>query len=262
VKYLKSLIYFLFVAWAVPAAAETLTIVGTGDGMLLLQAVGRAFETSHPGNRIVVPESIGSSGGIRAVGNDEHGLGRVARDINDKEKPYGLTLIPYARVPVVFFTHPSNSVDGLSAEQVRGIFSGAIKDWSEVGGTAGTIRVVIREETDSSVDVLKKSFPGWSDITVTERSKMAATTQEAIEVVRTRERTIGFGPYPDAVQGKLKILKIDGRSPLDEGYPISTTLGLVFKASNRRGIVADFIDFIGSSEADEAIRQANGIPVN
>lgn len=87
------------------ARAETLNIVGTGDGMRMLRDIARAYEARHPADRVIVPESIGSSGGIRAVGDDKNVLGRVARAIKDKEKPYGLSHVPYARIPVAFYRH-------------------------------------------------------------------------------------------------------------------------------------------------------------
>lgn len=159
------------------------------------------------------------------------------------------------------FTAIPGGVDGLTSEQVLGIFSGALRDWSEVGGAPGKIRVVVREAGDSSMAVLRKSFPGWAEITVTARSKMATTTQEAIGVVADKARTIGFGPYPDALRGGVTVLKIDGRLPGDAGYPSFTTLGLVFKPDNRRGMVAGFVDFATGPAAHDIIREAGGVPV-
>jgi len=260
-KYLRAIFVIFCAALTTPAVAETLSIVGTGDGMMLLRDIARTFEENHPGNRVKVPDSIGSSGGIKAVGTDKNKLGRVARSIKDKEKPYGLTRVPYARSPVAFFTHPDTGVPGLSSNQVLGIFAGDITNWSDVGGSDGKIRVVIREESDSSRKALKKTFPGWADIHLTSRSKMATTTQEAMDVVAKKKRTIGFGPYPDAVSAGLNILKIDGKSPVDAGYPSFTTLSLIYKEENKKGLVATFVDFILSGKADETILKARGVPI-
>jgi phosphate transport system substrate-binding protein len=87
------------------ALAEEITIVGTGSGTAILKAIGEAFSQENPGITITVPKSIGSGGGIKAIGRDEYLLGRVARGIKEKEKPYGLTYVSYAKMPIVFFVN-------------------------------------------------------------------------------------------------------------------------------------------------------------
>jgi phosphate transport system substrate-binding protein len=58
----------LALALAAPAVgADELPVVGTGDGIPVLKAVGDAFSAEHPSTKVLVPPSIHSSGGIRAV---------------------------------------------------------------------------------------------------------------------------------------------------------------------------------------------------
>jgi len=59
------LIFGLFVTTA--AMAESLTILGTGDGVAVLKSVGDAF-TKETGVTVIVPKSIGSGSGIKACG--------------------------------------------------------------------------------------------------------------------------------------------------------------------------------------------------
>lgn len=131
-------------AFASSAAAEKLVIVGTGSGTAILKAIAAAFHEKYPDITIEIPPSIGSGGGVKAVGRDEYTLGRVARKIKDKEKPYGLTYIPYAKIPVVFYTNKSVSVKQISTQQVLDIYQGKITDWKDVGVQKGPIRVVKR----------------------------------------------------------------------------------------------------------------------
>ena len=63
------------------ASAETrkLDIVGTGDGIDVLRAIAASFMQQEGSAQVEVPPSIGSGGGIAAVGSGKAILGRAAR---------------------------------------------------------------------------------------------------------------------------------------------------------------------------------------
>ena len=249
-----------FTASTVQAASEEITIVGTGDGMSILDSIGAAFARENPGVVISVPPSIGSGGGVKAVGADKFAVGRVARGIKDKEKHFGLSYLPIVKIPVVFFVNKSAGVTDLSAQQVVDIYSGKVTNWREVGGNDARIRVVRRGDGDSSLGVLRKSFPGFKDLTITERAKETVTTQENVETVAGTAGTIGFGPYADAKTANVQILTIGGVSATESGYPSNGTLALIYKESSNMGSIAKFLEFASSSKAHEAIIGANGLP--
>ncbi len=241
-------------------AAEKIEIVGTGDGMAVLRSLGDAFQGTDASVTVDVPDSIGSGGGIKAVGKDIHKVGRVARPIKDKEKHFGLEYQPFAKVPVVFYVNKSVDVRNLTAAQVVGIYSGTITNWQEVGGNDAPIRVVRREDGDSSLGVLKKTFPGFDSLVMTTRAKTAVSTPESFDAVEDKPGAIGFGPYSDAVVADVNILTIDGIAPTDAAYPSATTLALIYKEKSRTGHVARFLDFTRSAAGRTAIESANAIP--
>src|SRR6201991_2000762 len=70
--------------------AGDLSVVGTGDGIDLLRALGAAYTADHPETNVIVPPSVGSGGGIAAVGSDKEVLARVARPLSDSEMEAGL----------------------------------------------------------------------------------------------------------------------------------------------------------------------------
>ena len=253
---------FLVTTFLIPASsfAEEITIVGTGDGVAVLEAVGEVFSAQNPNVKITVPASIGSGGGIKSVGEDTFILGRVARPIKEREASFGLEYLPFAQVPVTFFVNNSVSVSDLTSDQVCDIYSGKIRDWKEVGGSPGKIRVVRREDDDSSLLVLRDSFPGFQELKITEKSKTALHTQECVETVENKEGTIGFAPL-DVLGGKsVKPLTIGGVKPLDSNYPSLTTLALVYKKANDQGSIGSFLSFIKSPAAKDSIQKAGAIP--
>lgn len=242
------------------ALSEELTIVGTGSGTTILKAIGEAFSQRNPEITISVPKSIGSGGGIKAVGRDEYLLGRVAREIKEKEKPYGLTYIPYAKIPIVFFVHKSINVQNLSTQQILDIYSGKITNWKSVGGNDAKIRVVTREEGDSSLGVLLNLFPGFKDLTVTSKAKMTFSDPETEATVLKTPGAIAYGSYPNAKVIEVNVLKINEKSASDPDYPYVGTLGFVYKEKNYTGPVKKFVEFATFEAAHETIKEAGGIP--
>ncbi len=241
--------------------AEEITIVGTGSGMSLLRAVGEAFTQKNPDVRIIVPDSIGSGGGVKAVGTDQYKIGRIARNIKEKEKHYGLTHVPFAQMPIVIFVNKSVGITSLTPEQVCGIYSGKIRNWNEVGGKGTRIKVICREPGDSSLRVLLESFPGFKDITLTPKSKTTYSDPKTCKFAEQKADTIAFGTYINARNYDVDILTINDKHPSKADYPYVGTLALVFKEKNRTGNIQKFVEFATSPAAHDAIRSAGGLPM-
>ena len=180
-----------------------------------MRALGAAYTADHPETNVIVPPSVGSGGGIAAVGSDKEVLARVARPLSDSEKEAGLIATPVFRLPSAFFVHRGVGVSGLTNAQLADIYRGKITNWREVGGADLRIKVVRREDQDSTLLVLRQSMPGWKDLPITDKSKTAVTTQDCIDTVKEVPGAIGFGPFTRALEMELVVLKIDGRHPTD-----------------------------------------------
>jgi phosphate transport system substrate-binding protein len=248
-------------AFSGPVIAEELTIVGTGSGMPLLEATGEAFTIENQGITIHIPKSIGSGGGVKAVGTGKNLIGRVARKIKDKEKHYGLTYAPFAKMPIIFFVNKSVGVSNLTTQQVCDIYSGKITNWKAVGGKDAKIRVIRREDGDSSLSVLLKSFPGFADIMLTSKSKTTYTDQDTCLLAASKANTIAFGTYINAKNYNVDVVSIDGKHPSQSDYPYTGTLALIYKEKNKKGAVKKFLEFAASATARKAIKEAGGIPI-
>jgi phosphate transport system substrate-binding protein len=245
---------------ASPGRADELAVVGTGDGIPVLKAVAEAFSTEHPDTKVLVPPSIHSSGGIRAVILGQAVLGRVARGLKPEEKEHGLITTPAFRQPAVFYVHPSAGVADLTVEQVTKIYAGEIANWREVGGKDLRIRVVIREQVDSTLGVFRETLPGWKDLRFLERSKLATTTQEAFDTVQTVEGAIGFGPYSLDLEKRVTVLALDGHRPTSQDYPSAVTLSLIHREATLTEPAAAFLDFMFTPAAQELVRKNGAIP--
>jgi phosphate transport system substrate-binding protein len=195
------------------------------------------------------------------VAEDSALIARVARDFEAHEKGYGLTFVPFGKVRIVFFVNKGVGIQNLTSRQLADIYSGKAKDWKAVGGPAGKIRVVTREEGDSALETLEETLPDFEDIDITSRSKTVFTEIDALNSVETKAGAIGFGSYGYAENADVKILSIDGKSPLDTDYPSAHPVGLVFREKNRRGIIKRFVEFATSPDANDAIKRAGAAPL-
>jgi phosphate transport system substrate-binding protein len=238
----------------------TLSIVGTGDGVVVLQALAEAYAKKHPGEAVEIPPSVGSGGGIAAVGSNRERMGRVARSLTANELASGIAYEPVFAIPSVFFVHPDVPVSNLTPEQLKGIFDGTITNWKVVGGPDMRIRVVRREDADSTVLVFRATLPAFRDIKFTERSKLALTTQDAIFSVRDNSGAIGFGPYSGIKERELKVISINGVAPTDARYPSAVTIALIYKPERRDADIKRFLEFFALPEASEIIRRSGAIP--
>lgn len=134
-------------------AQEKIVVAGTGDSLQILRLLAGAFESANPGKKIEVPDSIGSSGGIKSLAEGKCDLARAAQPLKLKEMSNNLTYKEFAFSPVVFAVSANvKGFDNLANEQVTGIFSGEINSWDMLGGEKSKIYVAMREEGDSSLE--------------------------------------------------------------------------------------------------------------
>jgi phosphate transport system substrate-binding protein len=242
-------------------ARQSLPVVGTGDGIELLRAIADSYSIDQKKPEIQIPPSIGSGGGIGAVGSGSSVIGRVARALKTEEISRGLVYVPIARIPTVIFVNKSLRINSLSSEQVTAIYRGQIRNWKEVGGPDVKVRIVRREDGDSSLEALRKNMSGWKDLKITERTKTAISTQEAIETVRDTAGTIGFGPFSSRLKENVNVLAIDGELPTDPNYRSAVELALIYKSDTLTEEVKDFISFVKSKKSYDLIEAFGAHPV-
>ncbi|MGH6767504.1 MAG: PstS family phosphate ABC transporter substrate-binding protein [Xanthobacteraceae bacterium] len=243
-------------------AGAKLSVVGTGDGLDVLRAIAVAFSRENRSIQVLVPPSIHSRGGIVAVASGREILGRVARKLTPAEAAIGIVYKPVFRLPAAFYAHPTVGVSSVSTRQIADMYSGRITNWSQVSGIDQRVRVVRREEPDSTFSVLRETMPGWRDLVVTERSKVATTTQDSIETVREVPGAIGFGPFSKNLEQGTVVLKIDGNYPTDPKYPSSIELALIYIEKNMTPESRAFMAFVESRKARATIEGLGSVPVS
>jgi phosphate transport system substrate-binding protein len=262
--FLATLFILLAACQPCRAATDAITVCGTGDSQDLLRQMATAFMGKRPDITINVPDSIGSSGGVRKTVEGECDIGRIARPLKKQELQHNLTYALIARSPVVFFTSRKTAgisrIKGINSQQAVDIYSGTTTNWSQIGAGNAPIYVANREPGDSCRSVLEKHITDMDSIREW-GGKIIMSTEEIVQVAASTPNTIGYGPLAMAQRDDLVILSFEGHEPTLENlrqnlYRLSVPLGLIWqeplKASGRL-----FIDFIRSADG-ERITVNNG----
>lgn len=244
-------------------AGQQIIVSGTGDSQELLREAAKTLEDRLGGGKILVPESIGSGGGVRAAAAGEIDLGRVARNLTESEQELGLHYKLFAQCPIVFVVHPSVTyVDNITSEEVVGIYSGRITDWGHFGAD-GKIYAVGREPGDSCLLVLHKEIPDFKKI-INPNAKTIYNTPDAVATLMKHRKTIGYLPISMTVGTGLRILKLDGVYPSVENvrngsYKLVVPFAFVYK-DKLTGLSKRFVDYLESEEGKQIIRSYGVVP--
>ncbi len=122
----------------------TITLIGSTSMEKLSNAVAEDFMNKN-GNVTVTPEFVGSGAGIEAVLNGTADIGNSSRNLKDAEKEAGAVENIVAIDGIAVVLDKSNTVTNLTKDQLIGIYTGTIRNWSELGGNDQPIVVIGRE---------------------------------------------------------------------------------------------------------------------
>jgi phosphate transport system substrate-binding protein len=243
------------------AQPQTVTLPGTGDSQDLLRELARHYTSQHPDRSVIVPDSIGSQGGVEVVATGTSPIGRVSRLPNAEERTqYGdFKYLEFARVPVAFVVSADAGVSDLSEQQICDIFSGRISGWKEVGGNDLPIAVQDRPDSGSNMQAIRGNFACFANLKVTSSARPNERNSDLVESMKKLSGAIGFMPLSEATLHGFKTVTLNGVGPDMEHYKLGVGLGFVYKKPLPPDIVA-FIDYLKTEPARNLIRQTGHTP--
>lgn len=180
-------------------------------------------------------------------------------------------LTPIGREAFVFFVNASNPVTGLTTEQIRGIYSGEITRWSEVGGDDTPIRAFQRPEDSGSQTMLIRVMDG-RELATPPKENVASGMGGIISRTadyRNYKNALGYSFLYYATEmvknGNIRLLAIDGvkpeRATIASGeYPFAAEFYVVTAGSDNPN-VEKLIDWIQSSQGQYLVEQTGYTPL-
>ena len=183
-----------------------------------------------------------------------------------------LDVKPVAYDGFVFITRKDNPVDSLTVEQVKGIYSGEITNWKEVGGKDSEIMAFQREPNSGSQTAMEQLVMKDAQLMDAPEYMYKDGMAELIEQVaayNNEEGSIGYTFYYYInnlyLNDDIKVLKINGITPDNENllngtYPFKSAYYAVMR-EGQNGLPKDIRDYLLSDNGQELISLAGYCPL-
>lgn len=226
----------------------------------VINALMEGYAELQPGVQITY-EPTGSGAGITGVAEGTLDLGLSSRYLKDEEKEQGLVENVFALDGIALVVHPDNTVTDLTPEQIKGLATGEITNWSEVGGPDAPVVPIGREAGSGTRDGFE-SVIGVED--ACKYQQELTSTGAVISAVVSNPNAFGYASLA-AVGDTVKVVSVSGVTPSvetvqDGSYVLQRPFVMVTKEGTELSEQAqNFLDFATSADAASLIELADAV---
>ncbi len=264
----------LSLAIALPLfAAKPISIKGSDTMVIMNARLAEAFMKANPDTQIQVTGG-GSGVGIAALINGTTDIAASSRPIKtsetDKLKQRFATTgfaVPIARDGLSVYLNEKNPLKELTLAQIRGIYTGAITNWKQVGGNDAQIILYSRENSSGTYTYFKDNVLMGKDFAP--RAQTLQGTAAVVNAVAKDANGIGYGGAAYAKGIKFAAVKKDDKSPgvlpsletvRSGAYPISRFLYLYTRVKPAKEMKA-FLDWALGPQGQDIVTKVGYFPV-
>ena len=249
---------------------NVIRLAGSGALLPLARLFGAACPCATGASPpIVVEDSIGSGGGVRATAEGAVDVGLISRALSDGEAQHKLIVIPIALDAVLIAANPDVRAAGVSTGELVALYGG--DRWTFEDGTPASVLLRDRGESANLVlDVL----PGMA--AARERSYASGRhlgfpivyhDDAMVAALALTPRAIGVSSLGVLMASRipLRVLAIDGRLPsvetlADKSWPLRRTLAFVMRPE-RAWRIRPLLDFVFSDTGRRLAREHGYLPL-
>lgn len=247
------------------SVSGTVNCSGATSFQKLVESAATKFEDKYPDVTVAITGG-GSGQGLSDVKDGKAQIGRsdvfaeekLDADVVAKLEDHTVCVVGMG--PIV---NAKVDVDSLTTDELKGIFTGAITDWSQVGGTAGKIQVIERKAgsgTRATFEnaVLKGEKAPDSFAPVAEEDSSGTV----VEKIQATEGAISYLAFSYFDETKFKALKVDGVDPTAENV-CSGKFNIwayehMYTAKDADDATKAFIDFMMSDDVQGSLVEEEG----
>lgn len=270
----KLAILTVTLAMGLSARAGTITVKGSDTLLILAQKWAEVYMGTHKDVKIQV-NGGGSGVGFAALQNQQTDVADASRPIKPAEvlacvKAFGKRPVEYkvALDGLSVYVNNDNPVKELSVAQLGGIFTGAIKNWKEVGGNDAPITVYSRENSSGSYEFFKEHILKGKDFTASAQTMQG--TAALLQSISKDKNGIGYGGAAYGAGARALGVKKDENSkavePTEETvengtYPIWRYLYNYVNPALDKDEIAAYLKWIRSDEGQKIVKEVGYYPL-
>jgi phosphate transport system substrate-binding protein len=253
---------------------KSITIKGSDTMVQLMSSWAESFKKKFPEVEVSVTGG-GSGTGIAALLNGTTDICASSREMQEKEKNQAQQnkVTPkefiVARDGLAVFVNKDNPINELTMEQIKKIYTGAYKNWKEVGGPDQPINALSRENSSGTYVFFQEHVLAKQDYA--KEVRLMTSTSAIVQSVNSEKFSIGYGGIAYALSGGVKIINVkkddsstaitpSEKTVLDGSYPIARPLYLYFNGEPKDNMKS-FLDFCLSDEGQKVVTEIGYIKV-
>lgn len=253
-------------------AASTITIKGSDTLLRLGQRWSEVYMKAHPD--VVLQVSGGGSGtGIAALLNGTTDICEASRDMKQQEydegKAKGLNIfrVAVALDGIAVFLNDANPVKELSLGQLKGIYTGDITNWKDVGGPAHVIILYGRENSSGTYAYFKEFVLANTDYA--DQTQTLPGTAAVVNAVAKDKFGIGYGgiaygkgvKYAAVKKADTTAAVVPSMETVTNGtYPISRELYWFFNGTPT-GEMKNLLNWALSPDGQKIAEETDYVPL-
>ena len=249
------------------AAEETLSGSISMSGSTSMEkganALRESFMEKYPDVSVSV-EFTGSSAGVEAVLSGTSDIGNSSRNLTDDEKSAGAVENIMAIDGIAVAVDTANTVTNLTKDQLTEIYTGAVTNWSAVGGEDMPI-VVVGREAGSGTRGAFEEILGVEDQCA--YANELDSTGAVMAKVASTPGAIGYISL-DAIDDSVAVLQLDGVDATAENIKAGTyflnrpfVMATNGEISAQSGLIQAWFEYVFSAEGQEVVANAGLITV-
>lgn len=172
---------------------------------------------------------------------------------------------------VAVVVNPANPLQNLTIEQVGRLFSGAVTDWSALGGPAGPVNIYARDDKSGTYDTFKSLVLDPLSLKLAPAAKRYESSTDLSDAVAADPGGIGFIGLPYVRRSKLLGISAGaGNPPIvptqftvgTEDYPLSRRLYLYLPGKTPSKEASDFVEYALSDAGQDVVKQIGFVSQN
>lgn len=216
------------------AISGSIRMVGSTSMEKYANALAEGFMDLYPDVEVTA-EFAGSGAGIRAVVSGTADIGNSSRNLKDEEKEAGAVENIVAIDGIAVCVHGDSAVNNLSRQQLVTIYTGAVTNWSEVGGADLPIVVVGREAGSGARGAFEKLLGLEGACAYINELDSAGAVMAK---VASTPGAVGYVSL-DVVNDSVSVLSLEGVEPTADNIRAGSYLLVTPFVMATRGEIAD-----------------------